>query len=129
MKLSELDPGLLQRPDIRTGVSDRARALAARSLADLTPGDIAFCLRQCIALKHTVPAALALLAKNPFVDAGYYAGDLLLSLLHTSASHPMSTEQHRELWDICSDAAASLKTLQAEVLPEIEAFFRRGTST
>src|SRR5258708_19361428 len=98
MKLGALDPSLLERPQLESGVSIRARALAEKSLEELSPGDIAFCLRQSIALSHVVPIGLDLLDTNPIVEAELYDGDLLVSLIHASNTYVLTETQTTRLW-------------------------------
>ena len=129
MKLSALDPNLATRPKLESGVAIRARALAEVHLEALSPGDIAFCLRQSIALKHIVPLALAILAEQPLLEAELYPGDLLSSLLHATLSHPLTVAEADKLRDICADARASVTTFQSDVLPEIAAFLDRRAGT
>jgi hypothetical protein len=87
MKILDADPSLASRPDIGSGVSDRARFLLTLDLADLSCGDVAFCLRQGIAISHVMPLALSALVKQPFLEAELYPGDLLAAILRCPLWH------------------------------------------
>jgi hypothetical protein len=122
MKLIDLDSSLSALPDIGTNVSRRAISLVNRPLAELSSGDFAFCLRQSIAVEHTAPHALALVAQNPLLEAEHYPGDLLLSLLHVARKNLLSATQVRELRETCSEANAAAETIATEVVPAVHAF-------
>ena len=129
MKLRVLDPSLTERPRLQSSVALRAHALAEKCLSELTPGDIAFCLRQKIALPHVVPLALDLLDDNPIVEVEFYDGDLLVSLLLASKTHALTELETTRLWDACGGAEAAAKTLAEVVVPEVAAFRSRQPST
>jgi hypothetical protein len=125
MKLAILDPTLAHRPDIGSSVSDRAKGLRDRELADLSPGDLAFCLRQSIALPHVIPIALDLAAEQSLLEAEGYPGDLLISLLHAAQNNSFTDLQLSELRDICSSALAGAETIAETVVPAASAFVAR----
>lgn len=122
MELIELDPTLAQRPDFGSSVSDRASALRHRTLAELNPGDIAFCLRQSIAVPYVAELALDLTSANPLLNAEFYESDLLLSLLHAAKNELLSAQQLAELRDACSDAAVKAKAVVECVIPVAVSF-------
>jgi hypothetical protein len=129
MKLSAIDPTLASRPDLGSGVSNRAKSLVSVSLSDLTPGDIAFCVRQSIALKAVIPLALELAAAQPLLETESYAGDLLVSLLEAAKSNRLSSDDLAELRDICSAALAAAETIAAAVTPEVKQFISQFDGT
>ncbi|WP_430391802.1 contact-dependent growth inhibition system immunity protein [Dyella sp. 20L07] len=122
MTLENLDPTLVQRQDLGSGLSERAKALRGRTLAELSPGEIAFCLRQSIALPHTIPLAMDLVIEQPLIHAELYPGDMLLSLLHVSKLNALSVSQSAELHDICSAAVAGAETIAESVVPAAKGF-------
>ena len=122
MKLGALHPQLLDAPSLDSGVTRRAASLADRTVAELNAGDIAFCLRQSIALDAIVPVALDLLAADPIREAELYSGDLLASLIHVANSGRLSASDMNELSEICSDAIARIDTLATSRRSEIAAF-------
>ena len=122
MKLIDLEPSLANLPDYGSGVSNRAIELTKRSLSELTPGDLAFCLRQSMVVRHIAPLALALVSQSPLLEAEHYPGDLLLSLVHAGQKGFLSEQELRELRDACSGAIASAETIALEVVPSAMAF-------
>jgi len=122
MKLGALHPQLLDPPALDSGVTRRATALADRTVAELSAGEIAFCLRQSIALDAVVPVALDLLAADPIREAELYPCDLLASLIHVANEGRLSASAMNELSDICSDAIARIDSLATSRRPEIAAF-------
>lgn len=129
MRLIEADPTLDERPDFGSGVSDRVLSLRERSLSSLSLGEIAFCLRQTVALSHTVPIALEALANQPLVAAELYPGDLLVSLLHAADRSALPVHQLAELHGICSAAIAGADSIQESVVPVALAFAGRSNGT
>lgn len=82
MRIGEIDRSLASRPRLESGVAIRAHSLADRHIEDLSPGDLAFCLRQGIAVQAVMEKAVDLLASQPIVEAELYPGDLLSSAIH-----------------------------------------------
>ena len=105
MKIGDFDPSLVLRPHLGSGVSDRAHGLEQRDLQDLTPGEIAFCLRQSIALPSVIPIALQWLMHQPWLEAELYPGDLLWAVLHV-ATRNSSLGASQVLLGICESAIA-----------------------
>src|SRR5690349_19555234 len=97
MRLIDLEPSLANLSDDGSGVSKRAIELTKRSLPELNPGDLAFCLRQSMAVSHIVPLALSLLTQSSLLEAEHYPGDLLLSLVHAGQKGFLSERELREL--------------------------------
>ena len=122
MRLIDADPSIADLPDFGSGVSDRVLSLRQRECSSLTVGEIAFCLRQGIAIEHLAPLALNVLVDQPLVEAELYAGDLLASLLHAARKRNLSAAQAAELWDICSAALAGAESIQNNVVPAAAAF-------
>lgn len=129
MRLIDADPSLASRPDIGSGVSDRAHSLRQYHISDLSLGDIAFCLRQGIAVPHVSLLALAALSTQPLLQAELYPGDLLASLLHAAARYSLGAESAAELVEICFAALADAEIIQETVVPAVAAFVasRAGT--
>jgi hypothetical protein len=129
MKIIDADPSLATRPDFGSGVSDRARLLRTRELADLSLGDVAFCLRQGIAIPHVSPLAISALAEQPFVEAELYPGDLLAAILHAAARYGVSNTEAFELSEICTIALSGAETIQNDVVPAALAFVAAQAGT
>jgi hypothetical protein len=129
VRISDIDRSLASRPRGESGVALRAHSLADRHLEELTPGEIAFCLRQGIATTAVAERAFNLLASQPTMEAELYPGDLLSATLHAEMKGWLSAEQRLELRDICESAIAGASTLAQEVLPAAEEFIRQHDAT
>jgi hypothetical protein len=106
MRISEIDRSLTSRPKLESGVSVRAHVLAERHLEELTLGDIAFCLRQGIAVPEVMARAIDTLATQPLVEAELYPGDLLAAAIHAEEKGWLHANQRNELRAICASAVA-----------------------
>lgn len=124
-RIGDLDPSLASRPQLGSGVSDRAHALIDRRLGELDAADLAFCLRQKIAVVAVMDRVTEILVSRPLLEAEFYEGDLLLAAIHAERSGWVTAAQRSELRDICSTASAAIATLVSVVSPEIEDMIRR----
>lgn len=106
-------------------MSNRAHALIDRRLGELDAADLAFCLRQQIAVAAVMDRVIEVLVSRPLLEAEFYEGDLLLAAIHAERSGWVSPAQRSELRDICSTASAAIATLVSVVSPEIEDMIRR----
>ena len=129
MRLIDADPSLASRPDLGSGVSDRAHSLHTRRLSDLSLGELSFCLRQGIAVAHVAPLALSALAVQPLLEAELYPGDLLVSLIHGATRYGLGAPETAELSDVCSAALARAGTIQESVVPAALAFVASQAGT
>ncbi len=129
MRIGDIDPTLKTRPRLESGVSARAHSMIERRLEDLSPGDLAFCLRQGIAVPAVMDHAIDLLASQPLVEAELYAGDLLAAAIHAETMGWLGSEQRSELRAICSTAVAQASMLAEDVLPLAESLIRRHDAT
>ena len=122
MKIESLDPTLADRPSTSSGAYDRAHALAKSTLQELSLGDVAFCLRQSIAVVHVADIALKVTEAQPFVEAELYAGDLLVSLLTAADKSTLNASQLAALESVCDGALAAFDGLSDTVLPAVARF-------
>ena len=76
----------LTTEDLESSVTIQAESIGKKRLLDLSPADIAFCLRQDIGREHVLPLAIELLCEQPFIEAQFYPGDLLAATLDLPAS-------------------------------------------
>jgi hypothetical protein len=129
MRISDIDRSLSSRPKLDSGVSLRAHALAERHLEELTLGEIAFCLRQGIAVPQVMARAIDSLTSQPLVEAELYPGDLLAAAIHAEEKGWLPTDQQNELRAICSSAVAGASTLATDVLPLAESLISRHDAT
>ena len=106
---------------MKQGVARRLGRLREREVEELTAADIAFCLRQSIALQFMVDRAIHFLADAPLLQVELFPGDLLVSLLAAAESATLSETQRSEVWDICASAKAGAESIAQHVLPAIRA--------
>ena len=125
MTLIEADPMLKHRPELDSSVGARFRALVNRDIEGFSLGELAFCLRQGLAVGHVAPIAIEAVAVSPFVCAEHYAGDLLASLVNSANIGQLSARDAREVRDICTSAIAALEALREEVVPDLIAFVEK----
>jgi CDI immunity proteins len=123
MKLGQLDSTIASRPHLDSNVAKRAKALAGVVLTDLSLGDMAFCLRQLIAVPHVLPLVLEALAKDPLLVAEHYPGDLLLSALAVEPTPDLTTAN--EIWDICCSAETAANRIISDVLPTVRRYLHK----
>ncbi|MBK9175377.1 MAG: hypothetical protein IPM46_03390 [Flavobacteriales bacterium] len=74
----------LRWPDAPADASSlviRCHEARRKPIDSLSPGDILILIGQGASLAIVVPEAIRLLEDNPLLDADYYDGDLLLTLL------------------------------------------------
>jgi hypothetical protein len=121
VKLFELEPRLLDLPDVESGIVLRVRRIREQHVEQLTMADIAFCLRQSIAVQVMVDRAIQLLADAPLLQVEHFPGDLLVSLLTAAEGVALSEAHRNEIWDICASATAGAESIGEHVLPAIRA--------
>jgi hypothetical protein len=100
MTLEQLENDIWPTPaSYPTGLVERCYGLRKVPVADLTPGDLRVLVSQQIGLRFLVPLALALLDKNPILEAELYPGDLLGALFNVDTAyweaHP---DQQKQVW-------------------------------
>lgn len=125
-RLSEVEPRLQSVERDGSSVAERAAAISFKCVAELTPAEIAFCLRQKFALQYVLPIALTLLDEYPLVNAEFYDGDLLVALLGTQKDLELDDRQKNVLFDACATACAVVESLVENVLPEARRHIERG---
>jgi hypothetical protein len=104
----------------QTAVGERIKKLVELPLESMSAGDLRFCLDHSYRGYEVLPKALEILEGNPLIETEYYDGDLLIALLRFSKKNHIGVEEQNRVWDILSFAKASIETLLASVLPEIE---------
>jgi hypothetical protein len=107
---------------LNTPATRRAAQLAETPVEEMTPGDIAFCLRQSLRHDEVIAVAFNLLTHQSLFEAELYPGDLLNALIHVSETGTLSAEQKNALWDICSDALAGADSIRKNVVPNIQSY-------
>jgi hypothetical protein len=84
--LEQLENDIWPDPSDRTGLVDTCHRLRKIPVDALSSGDIRMLLGQRIGVSHLVPIAIEMLETDPMVEATYYSGDLLTSVLRADAS-------------------------------------------
>ncbi|MBO6558781.1 MAG: hypothetical protein JJ957_20040 [Pseudomonadales bacterium] len=120
MKLKELAPDLETRSSLKSGLLERVLSIKDKEVAELSHSELAFCLRQKIAVSELAPKAIALLEDNPFFEVEYYPGDLLSAVL--SATGELGPDLRTRVFEVCCDFDAGLSTLNESVMPEVRSY-------
>ncbi len=111
------------QPTNTTGLVKDCHRLRRKPLAQFTPSDCRDMLAQNISLEYLVPLALTWLTDNPFIEANYYHGDLLLSLLRIEPQFWQSHPHHWwEVTHLIMNAEFLSEMLENEILPAAAAF-------
>ena len=66
---------------------DRVEAALAKPKSDLTPADLRLLVAQKVDLEDMVPRALEVLHEHPLIEAQFFPGDLLKTLLEVPADY------------------------------------------
>jgi hypothetical protein len=125
MRLIDIDPSLATLPKLDSGLVKRLTSLREKRVDELSLGDVAFCLRQGVAVAHIATRAMEVLGVQPLVEAELYSGDLLSAAVHAEGKGWLKPAQRAELRDVCSAALAGMAALTESVLPDVAAFVQR----
>ncbi|HXT18457.1 MAG TPA: contact-dependent growth inhibition system immunity protein [Gemmatimonadaceae bacterium] len=125
VKLSEITPRIAVKPDFDSSTTHRAWSLRDKRVSELSPADLAFCLRQNIAAQQVAERALAMVADQPLLQAEFYPGDVIAALIQAAEAGGLTAAQRGELRDVCSAAVAAFHHLQKSVIPAAESFVER----
>jgi hypothetical protein len=81
--LDELEPPAWSEPDFQTdtGLVIQCHRLRRKPIGEFSVEDLRLMIGQSIGLPWLVPLALEVLERDPLVEATFYPGDLLRSLL------------------------------------------------
>jgi hypothetical protein len=129
VRIGDIDPHLASRPKLDTSTSIRAHSLVDRNLEDLSAADLAFCLRQGIAIPPVAARALKLLWVQPLLEAEHYSGDLLSAAIHAESNDWLESAQADELRDVCISVVTRISCLLEDVIPLAEDLIRRRNAT
>ncbi len=81
--LNELEGKIFsERPEFGSYVVQKTYELLDKKLKDYTPADLRLMIGQNFGLKYLIPMAIELLKKNPLIEATFYEGDLLTTILN-----------------------------------------------
>lgn len=93
--LDELDPPAWGEPEYDSGLVHRCHRLRKKKLGEFDGADLRVMIGQSIGLSYLIPLALEILDQQPLVDAEYYPGDLLASLLQLDSAYWSTALEHR----------------------------------
>ncbi len=98
----------LEDPDWRFEIDEyeapaHAHSLATKPVGKLNPGELLQLLQWKVSLRFVVPASIARLAEDPFLQAGPHEGDLMVALLE---SDPAYWRENYDLWCTAVDLLA-----------------------
>lgn len=111
------------------GIETRFYELHKTPLSELMLDDIRFLIGQNSGLIHLVPIALKKLSEDVFIEAEYYCGDLLMSLLQINnepnywSNHPKEKQELIELYQSQKKRLGSLG-LPEDVLEKIKEAYK-----
>ena len=101
-----------------------AHGMATKPVRRLDPGELMHLVQWKVSLRFIVPAAMAQLTNNPFMQAGTHEGDLMVALLESDTAF---WKEHYDLWcvmvdlltEAISDVAARVEAEEAgDYLPQ-----------
>ncbi|MCX5416116.1 contact-dependent growth inhibition system immunity protein [Streptomyces sp. NBC_00059] len=117
--LDELDPPRWDPPAAdATHLVRTVHALRGVRLGELGPADLRMLVAQRVALPHVLPLAVRLLLEEPLLDARFYEGDLLLTVVGAPAS----------AWVLLPDLSARLRTVVTTLPEDAVADLPRGAA-
>ncbi len=123
--LNELDGLCLSKNHLNldSGLIQRCEEASNKKLSELTPEDLRLLIGQSMGLKYTIPLALELLEKNPFISGELFIGDLLLAVLKTPTEFwKTHIELFNRMVDVASEVEIVYSTINDEILPLIDRF-------
>lgn len=98
LTLEELEKDIWETPsNFPTSLVENVYSLRKKRLIDYDANDIRILISQNVGLKYVVPKAIQELEKNILVEACYYPGDLLLTLLKISDYWITHTEERNKI--------------------------------
>jgi len=123
--LDELDPPAWGEPEYDSDLVQTCHRLRKKKLSEFDEADLRVMIGQGIGLRYLVPLALDILEKDPLIEADYYPGDLLASLL----------QQKPGFWSNASDLrtrvesiVTGLEEIPQELKDDVESFARAPNS-
>ena len=79
--LEQLERDVWPNPEVHTPLIDACHRLRKVPIDSLTAADVRMLLGQRIGVRHLIGHAIALLESDPFLDASFFPGDLLICAL------------------------------------------------
>lgn len=124
--LDELDPPAWGDPDYDSGLVHRCHRLRRVKLREFDEADLRVMIGQRIGLPYLVPLALDNLEQHPLVEAEFYPGDLLTSLLKLDDAYWSTALDHRERVETI---VRGLEEIPTELESDIEPFLQMAGTT
>ena len=92
-------------------------------LNELKNGDLRMLISQEIGLEFLIPKALERLEDEPFLDGGFYQGDLLAAVVSVSVQFwENNTELNNQLVEIKLRIEEIIETINDEIMPNLGKF-------
>lgn len=90
--------------------------LGNKPLRRLNPAELRELIVRNLGLEHVVPAAMAHLADDPFLETQHYAGDLLTAVLEANTRFWLDNEPL--WWDMIPILERAVERINARILEE-----------
>jgi hypothetical protein len=117
--LEELDGERWGEPEYNSSLVVNCHRLRCVPLTDFSVGDLRLMIGQGFSLEYLVPLALEHLESNPFVEGGFYPGDLLNSVLGIERKFwEQNSELHRKMLVVVEKAKGQLNVLDEDEIKE-----------
>ncbi len=81
--IESLEGKVWPEPDFKSSLIVSAHALRKKPLDELTPNDLRVAFKENVGADFLKEAVLGVLLKEPAVDAAFFEGDLLLSVMRS----------------------------------------------
>ena len=117
--LEELDGEVWEDPGETTKLIRTCHELRKVPLKDITADQLRLMIGQRISLEHLIPIALKILAKDPFIQATFYRGDLLVYVLNNTNEEFWN--KHDALYFDIDDIVREVKQTLEELAPLVSA--------
>lgn len=99
--LDELENKVWGEPGLSSSLVVECHRLRKVPIKDFSPADLRVMIGQNIGLNFLVPLAIEILKQNPLVEAYYYEGDLLTTVLESDADFwKRNKEMYLQIVDI-----------------------------
>jgi hypothetical protein len=79
--LEQLERQVWPAPEYHSSLVVNCHRLRKKPVADLEPSELRRLIGQQIGLPHLIPRTLEILEREPLIDAEYFPGDLLASVI------------------------------------------------
>jgi CDI immunity proteins len=120
--LQELERDDWGEPSFQSHLVTTCHALRRKPLCEFTAGDLRIMIGQNISSRFLMPMALEQLENDPFVEADFYPGDLLLTVVHCDpqfwAAHNDLLQRIRSIVNRARDALRSLDATDRRLIDE-----------